>query len=92
MKETVLIEFLVNVTERDELIDAVRKLQAEDSFELIKSEIEFDTDGDNGGVWYRMSGKIDTVYASVIKLSNPFLSERMRVSYIPDDLKNKYRI
>jgi hypothetical protein len=90
MKETVLVEFLVNITERDRLIEAIDEL-SDDEFDLLNTETEFDTDGDNGGVWYRVSGKIDSGYASVIKLGDPFLSERMRISYISDDLKDKYR-
>ena len=37
------------------------------------------------------SGKISAELATVIKLQDPFLAERMQISYIPEELKNKYR-
>lgn len=41
--------------------------------------------------WVKVSGMISSECASIIKLRDPFLAERMRISYISDDLKNKYR-
>jgi hypothetical protein len=38
-----------------------------------------------------ISGKITPEYAAIIRLSDSFLSERMNISYISGELKNKYR-
>lgn len=38
-----------------------------------------------------VTGKISSEQATVIKLSNTYLAERMRVSYISDELKDRYR-
>jgi hypothetical protein len=38
-----------------------------------------------------IEGIIDSVAATALKLSNPFLGERMRMSTISNELKNKYR-
>ncbi len=43
------------------------------------------------GRYIRITGNINSMAASILKLSNPFLAERMRISHIPDSLKNKYR-
>lgn len=37
------------------------------------------------------TGKIDSTAAVVLKLSYSSISKHMRISYISDDLKNKYR-
>lgn len=43
------------------------------------------------GVCYMVSGRINSATATAIKLSNTLLSNAMRISYISDELKNKYR-
>ena len=63
------------------------KLESIGDFELIKSDYIWQ-DADNV---FRLSGKINSATATMIKLQDPFLAEHMRISYIPEDLKNKYR-
>ena len=41
--------------------------------------------------FFRITGQIDADNASFIRLSNDFLAQRMRISYISDEPKNKYR-
>lgn len=90
MKEFVLVEFFVKAEEKLILMEKLDNL--EDDFEPLKTDYEWEGDTD-GYVdrWYRISGRINSTYATVIKLQDPFLSEHMRISYIPEDLKNKYR-
>jgi len=38
-----------------------------------------------------ISGAINSATATMLKLSNPFLANRMNISYISDELKDKYR-
>jgi len=90
MKEFVLVEFLVSAEDHPQLLEKFKTLG--EDFELIKTDYEWDGDTD-GYVnrWYRMSGRINSAYATIIKLQDPFLAGCMRISYIPEDLKNKYR-
>lgn len=91
MNEYVLIEFIAEQpTEARLLLEKLLALG--EDFKLIgtSDENEEDEDG-NYSSWVRVSGKISSAYASVIKLQDPFLAERMRISYIPDNLKNMYR-
>lgn len=91
MKEYVLVEFIAGEPIEATTLRAKLLALGED-FQLIKADDEYEDDGDgNYHSWTRVSGKISSIYASVIKLQDPFLAERMRISYIPDDLKDKYR-
>lgn len=91
MKEYVLVEFIAGQPEEAFTLRE-KLLELGDDFVLIKvlNESELDEE-ENFSEWVRVQGKISSMYASVIKLQDPFLSERMRISYIPDDLKDKYR-
>lgn len=82
MKEYILVEFIATNTDRDILVHELNNL--ENDF----LEIECNSTIENILI---ISGKISAEYASVIKLQNPFLSERMRISYIQENLKDKYR-
>jgi hypothetical protein len=91
MNEYVLVEFIAERHSDSAILFGKLDALGED-FILLKDEIE--REGDEDGLfqeWVRVSGKINAAYASVIKLQDPFLADRMRISYIPDDLKNKYR-
>jgi len=92
MKEFVLIEFLAETGNDAETLRAKLRLLGDD-FQFLRNEYEYEGDSENGlvGAWIRVSGRINAMYASIIKLQDPFLAERMRISYIHDDLKNKYR-
>jgi len=91
MKEYVLVEFLAVEEDRNTLIKKLHDLG--EDFQFTKDDFEFETDdaGLSHSNWYRISGRISSMYASVIKLQDSFLAERMRISYIPDELKEKYR-
>jgi hypothetical protein len=92
MNEYVLVEFLAR--EGDDTMTLIKKLDAlgEDFIQIRAMATEWKTDP--GGLsyrWINVGGKINSTYASVIKLQDPFLADRMRISYISDELKNMYR-
>jgi len=90
MKEYVLVEFLFTL---DEYVQELSKLVAlGDDFTSIRCDDEYEDDTDGIRIEYkRVSGRINSMTASVIKLQNPTLAGKMRISYIPEDLKDKYR-
>lgn len=91
MNEYVLVEFVAGQPfEAQTLKEKLLALGSDFTLIRTKDEIEIDEDG-NYADWIRVQGKISSEYASVIKLQDPFLAERMRVSYIPAELKEKYR-
>jgi len=85
MNEFVFVEFLFeihNTTKGDTLI-----------YELGNDFVPINS-GNEWGVsrpYYSVSGRICSETATAIKLSNKFLSDRMRISYIPENLKDQYR-
>lgn len=86
MNEFVLAEFVFS---RDGLIDGYKLLgELGDDFVLIGSAIDIEAYPSSTLI---VSGKLSSSMATVIKLGNSALSDAMRVSYIPDELKNKYR-
>jgi hypothetical protein len=91
MREYVLVEFLVAFSEAGSLLEQLNALG--DDFIHIKDDHEFETDTDTGTTeyWIRVTGKISSMQASVIKLQDSYLASRMRISYISEELKNKYR-
>ena len=91
MNEFILVEFLVKSEDKPILLKKLNTLSY--GFTQLTDEYEWEHDDDDFIVeqWYRIWGRINSVDATMIKLQDPFLSEHMRVSYIPDDLKNKYR-
>jgi len=93
MKEYVLVEFLVPVGEVEVLNKKLRAIEKSGDLAFINHDMDFegDTDGYVDIVWARVSARIDASAATAIKLQDPFLAEHMRISYIPEDLKNKYR-
>jgi len=91
MKEYVLVEFLFELSE---YVAANQMLEAlGDDFVPIKVLEEWDTDSGDSFIdeYIRVSGKINSSTAMVIKLQNPYLAGKMRISYISDELKDKYR-
>jgi hypothetical protein len=90
MNEFILVEFIALGDDRAILIDKLEKLEGD--FQFIKTHADYDIRHDTViNEWYIVFGRIDSMYASMIKLQDPFLSERMRISYISEELKNKYR-
>ncbi len=90
MKEFVLVEFLFL---REEFHIEFMKLDSlGEDFVCFNTYSESETDEDgNTDDYIRVSGKIYSQAASLIKLQNPTLAGKMRISYIPDELKDKYR-
>jgi len=91
MKEFVLVEFMCTAAEALEMAHEVRMLQ--DEFQLERTDIseEQDQDDSYGTTYWHTWGKINSETATMIRLQNSWLAERMRISYIPDELKDKYR-
>ena len=89
MNETVLVEFLFQEEEYDEGCKAIRSLG--DDFQPLNSHFEGDIESMPSGLYYKVNGKLNSIAATAITLGNKFLADRMRVSYISDELKNKYR-
>lgn len=91
MKDQVLVEFVVEGDDYSILRNKLDELG--DDFIRLKSELEFDHDNDSGieSRYIRLSGLINSDAATALRLSSDFISDRMRISYIPEDLKNKYR-
>lgn len=89
MKEYVLCEFLIEEPWA-ELFGVLTTLDPDFIITDVCDEQEADEDG-NVNEWCRVTGKIRSEFATVLKLQHAKLAERMRISYIPEDLKNKYR-
>ena len=87
MNEYVLAEFIVDSNESHVLL-LIKLKELGNDFQQIDSSEEQDEDGREAIIF---RGRMESTIASVIKLHDAFLSERMRISYIPDELKNKYR-
>jgi hypothetical protein len=91
MREYVFVEFLaLKPTDSKLLLEKLCALGEDFLFLKAVNELEEDEDG-HSSEWFRIDGKISSAYATAIKLKDPFLSERMRVSHIPDELKDRYR-
>ena len=90
MNEFTFVEFLFTLDEYPQELGKLIALGKD--FKLIKCDDEFEDDGDGPRFDYkRVSGNINTMTASVIKLQNPALAGKMRISYIPSELKDRYR-
>lgn len=89
MNEFIFVEFLFPADSAMQLAGEVIALGTD--FVLNKTEIEWETDdGENKG-YQHITGKINSETATAIMLGNGILSKHMRVSYIPGELKDKYR-
>ena len=90
MNEFVYVEFLVLGSNYLKLLIELTLLG--DDYSTIKTDEEYDIETGGGQTrWVRVSGKISSQRATLIKLGNPFLSESMRISTISNSLKNQYR-
>ena len=89
MKEFVFVEFIF--TQEEQASEVSKLLALGDDFEFVKSDYEFEDTNDDYALYVRVSGRINSMTASMIKLQNPALAGKMRISYITDELKNKYR-
>lgn len=90
MKEYVYVEFLFLDADIDKGLALLESLG--DDFIMIKNSVEWDyEDPSDVDLYRRCQGRINSMTASVLKLQHPFLAEKMRISYISDELKDKYR-
>ncbi len=85
MKEFVFVEFIFAHNETSDSLKLIKELG--DDF-VLTSDYTFRCDT---GIYRTLSGKINSTAATALKLGNSFLANRMRISYISDDLKDKYR-
>jgi len=94
VKEYVLAQFMAEGEDIQTLMDKLKELGDDylpiTTVTVTDSDSNFDF-GFNFGDSISIDGKISSAYATLIKLRDPFLAERMQISYIPEDLKNKYR-
>lgn len=92
MNEFVLVEFIVS-NESDLMILKGKVDELGSDYQHITEEHEYDDDTNTNSFqqWYILSGRINSMRASLIKLQDPFLSDRMRISHISNDLKDRYR-
>lgn len=88
MNECVFVEFIAQGEDIYRLIEKIDQLG--NDFIPINKDHHLYHDITIGG-WSRISGSMSSAYALCIKLKDPFLAERMRISYIPDDVKDEYR-
>jgi hypothetical protein len=91
MSEYVFVEFRCDPKDVEELHNRI--LALDEDFVLLTTTHSVDHSFDKRArKWsVHIEGKIREEYATVLKLQDHFLAERMRVSSIADDLKNKYR-
>lgn len=90
MKDFVLVEFMCIVQDAATLRNKIDALT--DRFQFERYDISDERDEDDTYRQYiHIWGKLESETAAFIRLQDAFLAERMRISYIPDDLKDKYR-
>jgi hypothetical protein len=90
MKDYVFVEFLFTMAEANYEMGKLNELGTD----YIPISHSFEHEYENDLVvseYIRLSGKINAETASLIKLQNPALAGKMRISYISDELKDKYR-
>lgn len=91
MNEFVFVEFLFETSVAMQGADEVVALGKD--FIRVNSEVKW---GEHSTFGYTQEyqcirGKINAAAATAIKLGNKFLADRMHISYIPSELKDKYR-
>jgi hypothetical protein len=88
MREYVLVEFIAKGADQGPLIARLRAIR---EIVILGSADEFEEEDDAYTEWIRITAKVESQFLTMLKLTDPFLAERMRISYISDELKNKYR-
>ena len=82
MNDTILAEFVFT---RDEVMAGMDALhQLGDDFSIISTV-------PNNIAFVIVRGKLSSYSATIIKLEGSLLGKAMQISYISDELKNKYR-
>ena len=91
MNEFVYVEFIFKVA--DAVKGGIQVGALGEDFISISGGMDWEQEDARGYStgYYKMRGKINSAAATVVKLSNTFLSDHMHISYISDELKDKYR-
>lgn len=89
MNKTIYVEFMFEAASAERGANFIRALG--DRFQYAGSEISWDDNQEISEEWLTVSGKIDSETATLIKLGDKFYADRMRVSYISNELKDKWR-
>lgn len=88
MKEFVLIEIITESKYAKETMLALENLG--NDFQQLSEGFAWDDENNHWNSTYaKFSGKINSESATILALSNPHLD--IRISYISDELKDKYR-
>lgn len=88
MKEFVFVQFLIEPDKVRECMSTLTQLG--DDFQLTNKDEEYGAIP-YGSVLVMIEGKISSESATLLKLSNQYLTDRMRISTISEELKNRYR-
>lgn len=90
MRERILVEFLVSSEEAGQLRSKLQEF--EDDLVIIDSRDKFEGENDQfTGVWVRISASISSELLTILKIRDPFIASHMHISYIPDNIKDRYR-
>ena len=91
MNEFVYVEFIFDGSEAADGLILLEKLG--DDFILMNQNSHFELEDGVGGALfgYIVTGKIKSEAATILKLTHPKIGERMRISHISAELKDKYR-
>lgn len=91
IKEFVFAEFLFEHEHSIFAASFIRDLG--EDFKYISPYTHYATIDKSGNesLWFKIEGNLKSETATAIKLSDEFVASRMRISYIEDSLKDKYR-
>jgi hypothetical protein len=94
--EYILVEFVAKSEDADLLHEKLERYAKSGVLQIIHPNRKryMKTDTNVTMTWVGITSasvKITPQDASILKLQDPFLAERMRISYISDEIKNKYR-
>lgn len=90
MNEIICVQFMCNPDELIRMHDSLLKLEIEGNFVPIERSASISPPLFKDGA-FSVTGSIDATFATMLRLRDPFLADRMHVSYIDDNLKDKYR-
>jgi hypothetical protein len=80
MNEEVFVHFIC--TDREEVLDELKKYLTNEKIISLTVMGEYP---------HVFGCRMEAQLATLISMQNKYLSDRMAISYISDDLKNKYR-
>ena len=92
MKEFLLVSFVIDSEKAEELISILDNLN--EDFTLINTDVEFETN-ELGiickNIQHLIHGRISSEAATMMVLTYPWVSDHMQISYISDNMKDRYR-